>query len=64
MLAATLGPDVSLAMIVVDNATGEIRAHVGSPDYFDVRRAGQVERVKFGARGVDIAVLWTHAAIG
>ncbi len=42
-LAATLGPDISLAMLVVDNATGEVRAHVGSPDYFDPRRAGQVD---------------------
>jgi penicillin-binding protein 1C len=42
-LAATLGPDISLAMLVVDNATGEVRAHVGSPDYFDQRRAGQVD---------------------
>jgi penicillin-binding protein 1C len=42
-LALTLGPDVSLAMFVVDNATGEVRARVGSPDYFDARRAGQVD---------------------
>jgi penicillin-binding protein 1C len=42
-LALTLGPDVSLAILVVDNATGEVRAHVGSPDYFDARRAGQVD---------------------
>ena len=42
-LAATLGPDISLAMLVVDNATGEVRAHIGSPDYFDRRRAGQVD---------------------
>jgi penicillin-binding protein 1C len=42
-LTAILGPDVSLAMLAVDNATGEVLAHVGSPDYFDVRRAGQVD---------------------
>jgi penicillin-binding protein 1C len=42
-LALTLGPDVSLAMLAVDNATGEVRAHVGSPDYFDARRAGQMD---------------------
>jgi penicillin-binding protein 1C len=42
-LAATLGADVSLAMLVVDNATGEVRAHIGAPDYFDQRRAGQVD---------------------
>jgi len=42
-LALTLGPDVSLAMLVVDNATGEIEARIGAPDYFDQRRAGQVD---------------------
>ncbi len=42
-LALTLGPDISLAMLVVDNATGEVLARVGSPDYFDERRAGQVD---------------------
>jgi penicillin-binding protein 1C len=42
-LAATLGPDVSLAILAVDNATGEVLAEVGSPDYFDARRAGQVD---------------------
>jgi penicillin-binding protein 1C len=42
-LAATLGGDVSLAILVVDNATGTVAAHVGAPDYFDARRAGQVD---------------------
>jgi penicillin-binding protein 1C len=42
-LAATLGGDVSLAMIAADNATGEVLARVGSPDYFDRRRAGEVD---------------------
>ena len=42
-MAATLGPDVSLAIVAVDNATGEVLARVGSPDYFDARRAGQVD---------------------
>jgi len=42
-LAATLGPDISLAMLVVDNASGEVRARIGSPDYFGARRAGQVD---------------------
>lgn len=41
--ARSFGPDVSVAVLAVDNATGEVRAHVGSPDYFDVRRAGQVD---------------------
>jgi penicillin-binding protein 1C len=42
-LAATLGPNVSLAIFAVDNATGQVLAHVGSPGYFDARRAGQVD---------------------
>jgi penicillin-binding protein 1C len=42
-LAAMLGGEVSLAAIVVDNASGEVRAHIGSPDYFDRRRAGEVD---------------------
>jgi penicillin-binding protein 1C len=42
-LAQTLGPDVSLAILAVDNATGEVLAHVGSPGYFDRRRAGEVD---------------------
>jgi penicillin-binding protein 1C len=37
------GPDVSLAMVAVDNASGEVRARVASADYFDERRAGQVD---------------------
>ena len=42
-LMQSLGPEVSLGMLVADNATGEVRARVGSPDYFDQRRAGQVD---------------------
>ena len=42
-LATTLGPEISLALLVVDNATGEVLAHVGSPGYFETRRAGQVD---------------------
>ena len=38
-----LGPDLSVAIVVVDNATGEVLARVASPDYFDLRRAGQVD---------------------
>ncbi len=41
--AQALGPKISVAIIAVDNATGEVRAHVGSADYFDERRAGQVD---------------------
>ncbi len=42
-LTATLGPNVSLAIFAVDNATGQVLAHVGAPAYFDTRRAGQVD---------------------
>jgi penicillin-binding protein 1C len=42
-LAASLDPAVSLAIFVVDNATGEVLAHVGAPAYFDNRRAGQID---------------------
>ncbi len=42
-LAQSLDPAVSLAIFVVDNATGEVLAHVGSPAYFDRRRAGEVD---------------------
>jgi penicillin-binding protein 1C len=42
-LVQALGPDTSLALLVVDNATGEVEASVGAPAYFDKRRAGQVD---------------------
>ncbi len=42
-LAATLGSHVSLAVLAIDNATGEVLARVGSPDYFDERRSGQID---------------------
>ena len=41
--ARALGPEISVAIVAVDNATGEILAHVGSADYFDDRRAGQID---------------------
>ena len=41
--AMALGPAMSVAIVVVDNATGEVLARVASPDYFDERRAGQVD---------------------
>jgi len=44
--AAALGPDVSVGIIAVDNESGEVLARVGSPDYFDVRRAGQVDMTR------------------
>ncbi len=42
-LAASLSPHISLAILAVDNATGQVIAHVGSPAYFDASRAGQVD---------------------
>ncbi len=44
--ALTLGPNISVAILAVDNATGEVLARVGSPDYFDDRRAGQVDMTR------------------
>jgi penicillin-binding protein 1C len=41
--AGALGPDMSVAIMVVDNRSGEVLARVASPDYFDERRAGQVD---------------------
>jgi penicillin-binding protein 1C len=41
--AVALGPAISVAIIAVDNASGEVRARVASADYFDARRAGQVD---------------------
>jgi len=44
--AAALGPDISVAIVALDNASGDILARVGSPDYFDARRAGQVDMTR------------------
>jgi penicillin-binding protein 1C len=41
--ARALGPDISIAILAVDNASGEVLARVASADYFDIRRAGQVD---------------------
>lgn len=41
--AEALGPDISVAILAVDNQTGEVRARVASSEYFDARRAGQVD---------------------
>ena len=39
----TFGENVSAAIVVVDHATGELLARVASADYFNTRRAGQVD---------------------
>jgi penicillin-binding protein 1C len=44
--AVALGPNISIGIIAVDNASGEVLARVGSPDYFDDRRAGQVDMTR------------------
>jgi penicillin-binding protein 1C len=41
--ARALGPEISVAILALDNASGEVRARVASADYFDERRAGQVD---------------------
>src|ERR1700687_5532303 len=39
--AIALGPNISVAIVAVDNESGDVLARIGSPDYFDDRRAGQ-----------------------
>ena len=41
-----MGPNISVAIIAVDNESGDVLARVGSPDYFDERRAGQVDMTR------------------
>ncbi|SFV03630.1 penicillin-binding protein 1C [Methylobacterium sp. 174MFSha1.1] len=41
--AASLGPGLSAAVLVIDNATGEVRAQVGSAGYLDAARAGAID---------------------
>jgi penicillin-binding protein 1C len=38
-----LDPRLSVAILVLDNLTGEVRAQVGSPDYWDQGRAGAID---------------------
>ena len=40
---ARLGPKLSAAIVVIDNATGEIRARVGAADYDDASRDGAID---------------------
>ena len=44
--AQALGPNISVGIVAVDNASGEVLARVGSSDYFDDRRAGQVDMTR------------------
>nr|WP_244427255.1 penicillin-binding protein 1C [Methyloferula stellata] len=41
--AARLGPKLSAAILVVDNATGAVLAHVGAADYLSQDRAGAID---------------------
>jgi penicillin-binding protein 1C len=38
-----LGPKLSAAMVVVDNASGEVRARIGAADYLDASRGGALD---------------------
>ncbi|MET4804442.1 penicillin-binding protein 1C [Bradyrhizobium sp. LB11.1] len=44
--AIALGPNTSVGIIVVDNESGDVLARVGSADYFDESRAGQVDMTR------------------
>jgi penicillin-binding protein 1C len=44
--ADALGRDIAVGLVAIDHATGEVLARVGSPDYFDNRRAGQVDMTR------------------
>ena len=44
--ALALGPNISVAIIVVDNESGDVLARVGSPDYFDAMRSGQIDMTR------------------
>ncbi|MCL2453564.1 MAG: penicillin-binding transpeptidase domain-containing protein, partial [Alphaproteobacteria bacterium] len=41
--AKAIGPKLSCAILVIDNASGEIRAHVGTADYFSQERSGAID---------------------
>lgn len=41
--AETFGPEISVAIVVIDLASGELRASVGGADYFDATRAGGMD---------------------
>jgi penicillin-binding protein 1C len=44
--AIAQGPNISVAIFAVDNESGDVLARVGSSDYFDERRAGQVDMTR------------------
>ncbi len=44
--ARALGSNISVAILAVEHASGEVLARVGSADYFDAGRAGQVDMTR------------------
>jgi penicillin-binding protein 1C len=44
--AVALGPNISVGIIMIDNASGDVLARVGSAGYFDASRAGQVDMTR------------------
>ena len=44
--AIALGPNVSVGVVVVDNESSDVLARVGSADYFNETRAGQVDMTR------------------
>jgi penicillin-binding protein 1C len=44
--AIALGSNISIGILAVDNESGDVLARIGSPDYFDDRRAGQVDMTR------------------
>lgn len=44
--AERLGPKITAAIVALDNETGEVRARVGSADYFSTARAGAVDMTR------------------
>ena len=44
--ALALGPGISIGIIAIDNESGDVIARVGSADYFDESRAGQVDMTR------------------
>jgi penicillin-binding protein 1C len=44
--ASALGPKLSCAILLIDNRSGEILAHVGSADYFSQERAGSIDMTR------------------
>jgi penicillin-binding protein 1C len=44
--AATLGQGLSIAVVAVDTASGDVIARIGSSDFYDSGRAGQVDMTR------------------